>query len=147
MTKSHPICSFLRRPVLFGRLAQWLLQLSKFEIIPIAPTAVKGQAIADLLAWFPGEEGWNVADEVPGDLSEFSTVEATGAKWTLRFDGSSTATEGGAGIVLIKEVGEAVAMSFKLNFPCTNNTIEYKAYLMGLVVARDWRFEPSCLSS
>ena len=95
MTKSHPIRSFLWRPVLSGRLAQWLLQLSKFEIVPIAPTAVKGQAIADLLAWFPGEEGWNVVDEVPGDLPEVLAVEVAGAKWTLSFDGSSTATEGG----------------------------------------------------
>ena len=116
MTKSHPIRSLLRRPVLSGRLAQWLLQLSEFKIIPIAPTAIKGQAIADLLAWFPREEGWDVADEVPRDLSEVSTVEVAGAKWILRFEGSSTATEGGAGIVLIKEAGEAVAMSFKLNF-------------------------------
>ena len=97
--------------------------------------AVKGQAIADLLAWFPGEEGWDVADEVPRDLPEVSTVEATGVKWILRFNGSSTATEGGARIVLIKEAGEAIAMSFKLNFPCTNNTAEYEAYLRGLAVA------------
>ena len=85
----------------------------------------------------PREEGWDVADEVPGDLPEVSTFEAVGAKWILRFDGSSTAIEGGAGIVLIKEAREAVAMSFKLNFPCTNNTTEYKAYLTGLVVARE----------
>ena len=127
MTKSHPIRSLLRRPVLSGRLAQWLLQLSEFKIIPIAPTAIKGQAIADLLAWFPEEEGWNIADEVPGDLPKVLAFEAVGAKWTLRFDGSFTATEGGAGIVLIKEAGEAVDMSFKLNFPCTNNTAEYEA--------------------
>ena len=93
MTKSHPIRSLLWRPVLSGRLAQWLLQLSEFEIIPIASTTVKRQAIADLLAWFPGEEGWNVVDEVPADLPEVSAVEVAGA--TLRFDGSSTATEGG----------------------------------------------------
>ena len=98
---------------------------------------IKGQAIANLLAWFPGEEGWDVADEVLRDLPEVSTVEATGVKWILRFDGSSTATEEGGGIVLIKEAGEAVAMSFKLNFPCTNNIAEYEAYLMGLVVARE----------
>ena len=109
----------------------------EFEIIPIAPTIVKGQAIADLLAWFLGEEGWNVADEVLGDLPEVSTVEAAGAKWTLRFDGSSTTTEGEAGIVLIKEAGEAVAMSFKFNFPYTNNIAEYEAYLTGLAVARE----------
>ena len=78
MTKSHPIHSLLRRPVLSGRLAQWLLQLSEFEIIPITTTAVKGQAIADPLAWFPREEGWDVTDEVPGDLPEVSTAEATG---------------------------------------------------------------------
>ena len=64
MTKSHPIRSLLRRPILSGRLAQWLLQLSEFEIIPIAPTAVKVQAIANLLAWFLGVEGWDVIDEV-----------------------------------------------------------------------------------
>ena len=28
-------------------------------------------------------------------------------------------------------------MSFKLNFPCTNNTTEYEAYLTGLTVARE----------
>ena len=54
-----------------------------------------------------------------------------------RFDGSSTATEGGVGIVLIKEVGEAVVISFKLNFPYTNNAAEYEAYLTGLAVVRE----------
>ena len=99
---------------------------------------IKGQAIVNLLVWFLGEEGWDVADEVPTDLPEVSTVEAVGAKWILRFDGSSTAIEGGAGIVLIKEAGEAIAMSYKLNFPCTNNTTEYEAYLMGLAVVHEW---------
>ena len=28
-------------------------------------------------------------------------------------------------------------MSFKLNFPCTNNTAEYEAYLMGLAIANE----------
>ena len=60
-----------------------------------------------------------------------------GARWILRFGGSSTAAEGGTGIVLIKETGEAVAMSFKLDFSCTNNTAKYEAYLTGLVVARE----------
>ena len=134
MTKSHPIRSLLQRPVLSGRLAQWLLQLFELSITPIA---VKGQAIADLLAWFLGEEGWDVIDEVLGDLPEVLTIKATGARWTLRFDGSSNVAEGGAGIVLIKEIGEAVAMSFKLDFTCTNNTTEYEAYLTSLVVARE----------
>ena len=86
MTKSHPIRSLLRCPVLFGRLAQWLLQLSEFEIIPIAFIVIKGQAIADLLAWFLREESWDIIDEVPGDLPEVSTVKVVGARFILRFD-------------------------------------------------------------
>jgi hypothetical protein len=50
MTKSHPIRSLLQRPVLSSRLAQWLLQLSQYEIVTETPTAIKSQAIADLLA-------------------------------------------------------------------------------------------------
>ena len=137
MTKSLPIRSLLQHPVLSRRLAQWLLQLSEFEIIFIAPTAIKGQAIADLLAWFPGEESWDITDEVPGDLPEVSTVEVAKARWILRFDGSSIVAEGEAAVVLIKETGEAVAMYFKLDFSCTNNTAEYEAYLTGLAVARE----------
>ncbi|XP_075653910.1 uncharacterized protein LOC142624266 [Castanea sativa] len=66
-----------------------------------------------------------------------STVEAAGVRWVLRFDGSSTAAEEGVVIVPIKETREAVAMSFKLDFSCTNNTVEYEAYLTSLAVARE----------
>ena len=137
LTKYHPIHSLLRRLVLSGRLAQWLLQLSEFEIIAITPTAVRGQTIADLLANFPGEDSWDVTDDVPGELPAVALVETVGAAWTLHFDGSSTTSEGGAGIVLSKSIGEIVGMSFKLDFPCTNNMVEYEAYLMGLTVARE----------
>ena len=61
------------------------------------------------------------------DLADFT--------WTLRFDGSSTAASGGAGIVLYKGNGEAVTKSFKLNFPCSNNAAEYEAYQAGLAIA------------
>jgi hypothetical protein len=56
MKKSHPIRSLLQRLVLSGRLAQWLLQLSQYEIITETPTTIKSQAIVDLLAQFPGED-------------------------------------------------------------------------------------------
>ena len=64
-------------------------------------------------------------------------METAGAAWTLHFDGSSATFEGGAGIVLSKSTGEIVGMSFKLDFPCTNNMVEYEAYLTGLAVARE----------
>ena len=123
------------------RLSQWLLQLSEFEIILIAPIAVKGQAIDGLLVWFPGEESWNITNDVPSDLPEVSMVEEIGGGWVLRFDGSLIATEGGAGIVLAKKTREIVAMYFKLDFPCIKNTIEYVAYLRGLAVALEMRIK------
>uniref|UniRef100_A0A2N9GAH5 Integrase catalytic domain-containing protein n=1 Tax=Fagus sylvatica TaxID=28930 RepID=A0A2N9GAH5_FAGSY len=44
-------------------LAQWLLQLSQYEITTETPTAIKSQAIADLLAQFPGEDSSSISHE------------------------------------------------------------------------------------
>ena len=74
---------------------------------------------------------------MPGELPAVALVEIAGAAWTLHFDGSSTTSKGGVGIVLSKSTRETVSMSFKLDFPCTNNMAEYEAYLTGLVVARE----------
>ena len=53
----------------------------------------------------------------------------------MKFEGSSTAHSGGVGVVLYHEEDKAVALSFKLEFPCSNNTTEYEAYLTGLATA------------
>ena len=79
MTKSYPIRTLLRRPVLFGRLAQWLLQFSEYEIVPITPKAIKSQAIADLLAQFPGEDALSINDEVPGEVGEVAFAKISDA--------------------------------------------------------------------
>ena len=107
MIRSHPIRSLLQRPVLFGRLAQWLLQLSQYEIITETPTVIKSQAIADLLAQFPGEDNSSISDEVPEEINEVFLTGLADSVWTLKFDGSSTAASAEAGIVLYKANGEA----------------------------------------
>jgi hypothetical protein len=141
MKKSHPIRTLLRRPVLSGRLAQWLLQLSEYEIIPITPKAIKSQAIVDLLAQFLGEDASSINDKVPGKVGEVAFAEISDAIWTLRFDGSSTIFGGGAGVVLTKEGGDTLSMSFKLYFPCSNNAVEYEAYHTDLALARELRIK------
>ena len=50
----------------------------------------------------------------------------------MKFDGSSTTQLGGVGVVLYHEEDKAVALLFKLEFPCSNNTAEYESYLIGL---------------
>uniref|UniRef100_A0A2N9HPJ3 Reverse transcriptase n=1 Tax=Fagus sylvatica TaxID=28930 RepID=A0A2N9HPJ3_FAGSY len=86
ITKSHPIRSLLHRPVLSGRLAQWLLQLSQYEITTETPTAIKSQAIADLLAQFPGEDSSSISHEVPGEIGEALLADLADSTWTLKFD-------------------------------------------------------------
>uniref|UniRef100_A0A2N9H986 Integrase catalytic domain-containing protein n=1 Tax=Fagus sylvatica TaxID=28930 RepID=A0A2N9H986_FAGSY len=116
-------------PVLSGRLARWLLQLSQYEIITETSTAIKSQAIADLLAQFPGEDSSSISHEVPGGVGEELLTDLVDSIWTLKFNGSSTSSSSGVGIVLIRENGETIAKSFKLDFSCSNNASEYEAYI------------------
>ena len=53
----------------------------------------------------------------------------------MKFDGSSTANSGGVGVVLYHNGEETMALLFKLEFLCSNNTVEYEAYLTGLATA------------
>nr|XP_023926184.1 uncharacterized protein LOC112037580 [Quercus suber] len=132
MTKSHAIKTLLQQPILFGRISQWLLQLSQYDLRMRTPRAVKSQAIADLLAQFPSEEEFPLDDEVPGEVS---MAEETGEHWVMKFDGSSTTQSGGVRVVLYQRKDETVALSFKLEFPCSKNTAEHEAYLTGLATA------------
>ena len=93
---------------------------------------VKSQAIADLLAQFPGEEEFPLNDEI---LGEVAMAEEVKEQWVMKFDGSSATQSGWVGVVLYHEEDEAVALSFKLEFPCSNNMAKYEAYLSGLATA------------
>uniref|UniRef100_A0A2N9I5K1 Uncharacterized protein n=1 Tax=Fagus sylvatica TaxID=28930 RepID=A0A2N9I5K1_FAGSY len=123
--------------LLSGRLAQWLLQLSQYEIITETLTAIKSQAIADLLAQFPGEDSSSISHEVPRGMGEALLADLVDSTWTLKFDGSSTSNSSGAGIVLIREDGETIVKSFKLDFSCSNNASEYEAYITELAIAHE----------
>ena len=50
VTKSHPIKALLHQPLLTGRIEQWLVLLSQYDIDLRTPKAVKNQVIVDLLA-------------------------------------------------------------------------------------------------
>ena len=106
--------------------------LFQYDIGLRTPKAVKSQAITDLLAQFPREEESSLSEEI---LGEVAVMDALGKKWTMRFDGSTTITSNGVGIVLSCEDGDTIPLSFKLGFSCSNNAAEYEAYLTGLTVA------------
>ena len=56
-------------------------------------------------------------------------------QWVMKFNGSSTTQSGGMRVVLYHEEDKVVALSFKLEFPCSNNMAEYEAYLTELATA------------
>ena len=84
------------------------------------------------MAQFPGKEEFPLDDEVPGEAAMAKEVRE---QWVMKFDGSSTTHSRGVGVVLYHEEDKIVALSFKLEFPYSNNTAEYKAYLTGLATA------------
>ena len=84
------------------------------------------------MAQFPGKEESPLSEEI---LGEVAVTEIPGRKWTLRFDRSATTTSNGVGIVLSCENGDTIPLSLKLGFSCSNNVVEYEAYLIELTIA------------
>ena len=91
-----------------------------------------------MLAQFLGEEEFPLNDEVP---REVAMVEMAREQWVMKFDGSFMTNSGGVGVVLYRNNKDTVALLFKLEFPCSNNTVEYEAYQMGLVTTLEMRIK------
>jgi hypothetical protein len=52
--------------------------------------------------------------------------------WTMQFDGSRSRFRSGVGVVLTTSLGIVFSFTFRLEFDCTNNMVEYEALLLGL---------------
>lgn len=94
-SKTDPIKFLLSKPTLICSPAKWLLQLPEFDIACTPPREIKGQAVADLLAAFPGDDTTTMHEDILGEFREIFFVKKE--VWLLYFDGSSTpnnSTEG-----------------------------------------------------
>jgi ribonuclease HI len=68
---------------------------------------------------------------------DVDAVEETEGIWTLEFDGSHSSYGLGTGVVLTSPSGEVSYHSYRLEFCCTNNVVEYEALILGLNLAID----------
>ncbi|XP_026398957.1 uncharacterized protein LOC113294795 [Papaver somniferum] len=136
ISRSDPVKFLLSKPSLIGRPAKRLHQMSEFDITCASPKVIKGQAVVDLLAAFPGEGTTALHEDLPGEFPEISFVKEEA--WLLFFDGSAAPRNntGRAGVVLVSPTGEVFSHSFKLYFRCTNNSAKYEAFLIGLSLAK-----------
>jgi hypothetical protein len=52
--------------------------------------------------------------------------------WHMNFDGSCSNEGNGASIILVSAVGKNHNLSYRLEFACTNNVIEFEDLLLGI---------------
>jgi ribonuclease HI len=55
----------------------------------------------------------------------------------MYFDGFYTLKGAGAGVMLILPEGDVLKYAIQLEFPATNNVVEYKGLVNGLQLAKD----------
>ena len=104
-----------------GRMALWAIELSEFNVQYCPCMAIKGQVIADFIIEFTNMEGQGVG-ECP--------------RWSIHTDELSNRQAGGVGVVLRSLEGDEVKCMGQLNFPMTNNKVEYEALIAGLDLAK-----------
>uniref|UniRef100_A0A2N9IUA0 Uncharacterized protein n=1 Tax=Fagus sylvatica TaxID=28930 RepID=A0A2N9IUA0_FAGSY len=121
---NHPLRKAMNKPDAAGRLIQWSIELSEFDIDYRPRTAIKAQALADFIAEFTSKD-----DEPTENVKQAS-------KWTMNIDGSSTKDSGGVGIVLKSPEGDIIKQAIRLQYPTTNNEAEYETLLAGLKMAK-----------
>ena len=69
-------------------------------------------------------------------ISKFTNVEGQGAKehprWSIHTDGLSNRQAGGAGIVIYSSEGDEIECMVCLDFPTSNNEVEYETLVVEL---------------
>ncbi|XP_070009806.1 uncharacterized protein [Nicotiana sylvestris] len=122
-----------------GRLAKWQILLTEFDIVHIARTTMKAQALADHLAKNPVDDEYKPLSTYFLD-EEVNSIEALSEDthaWKMFFDGAVNAKGIGIREILISPTSQHYPATARLQFFCTNNTTEYEACIMGMNMAID----------
>jgi hypothetical protein len=114
----------MNKPDAAGRLIQWSIELSEFDIDYRPRTAIKAQALADFIAEF------TTKDDEPKEDDEQTS------RWTTHIDGSSTKNAGGISIILESPEGDIIKRAVRLQYTTTNNEAKYEVLLTGLKLAK-----------
>ncbi|KAL0319823.1 UNVERIFIED_CONTAM: hypothetical protein Sradi_5243800 [Sesamum radiatum] len=101
-----PLKQVLGKSKSSGRLIKWAIELSEYDISYLPRTTIKAQALADFVSEMTG----TTQEEVPG-----------ARPWLLHVDGSSTAQESRADIILTPSQGDDMEFAVKFKFKTSNN--------------------------
>ena len=98
----HPLKKAMNKLEAAGRLIQWTVELSEFDIKYQPRHAIKSQALADFIAEFtPSYDDLEVMED---------------KKWIIHVDGSSTQHAGGIGVVLQSSEGDRLKYKVRLQY-------------------------------
>ena len=120
---NHPLKKVMNKLEAAGRLIQWAIELSEFDIRYQPRNAIKAQVLADFIAEFTPNHV---------DLDEMEGNQT----WVVHVDGSSTLHAGGIGVVLKSPEANKLKHKVCLHYQTTNNEAEYEALVKGLELAK-----------
>ena len=128
IARMDPLKYLMEKPMQDGKTAKWVLLLSKFDIKYVTQKSMKGRAIVDHLVYCSLEE----AEEIQRDFLDEDIMGIKVESWKMYFDEATNQNGSGIGVLLISPKGTHIPFSGRLNFPTTNNAIEYEACIIGL---------------
>ena len=118
----HPLKKVMNKLEATGRLIQWAVELSEFDIKYLPRHAIKAQTLANFIAEFiPIHNDSEVVED---------------KKWIIHVDGSSTQHAGRIGVVLQSPEGDKLTYKVRLQYQATNNEVKYETLLKGLELAK-----------
>ncbi|KAL0379007.1 UNVERIFIED_CONTAM: hypothetical protein Sradi_3206200 [Sesamum radiatum] len=115
---NQPLRHIMTQPNASGRLLKWAIELGEYDIEYQGRTTVKAQVLADFIVEFTGEQ-----------------VQEKNKGWLLHVDGSSNASNGGAGILLQGPNEVEIEVAARLLFAAINKEAEYETLILGLQLA------------
>ncbi|XP_074377335.1 uncharacterized protein LOC141718858 [Apium graveolens] len=129
---NQPLRKIIHKPDASGRLVNWAIELSQFNIKFIPRATIKAQALAE----FVMECTFPEVPETPKPRSEEEKKASNRDSWILYVDGSATAERSGAGLILSSPGGFTIQQAITFAFKATNNQAEYEALISGLRLAK-----------
>jgi ribonuclease HI len=123
VVSSHPLAQVLKSKEATRWITQWAVEIGQYNIEFVPWQAIKYQALTHFIAEWTDSGLWGI-----GDLADH---------WAMYFDGSYTLKGAEAGIVLFPSEGDMMKYTIQIEFPATNNIVEYEGLVTGLPLAKE----------